>query len=239
MQDSIIAIDQGTSSTRAVLFDKKFSTIHIEQESIDTLYPANGWVEQDANDLWKKTLLVTKNIISYAKSKNINVLSIGITNQRETIVAWNKDTGKVLSKAIIWQDRRTKDKCNELIINGLNKTINNKTGLLLDPYFSATKISWLLDNIDNAQQLALSNKLCVGTIDTFLLFKLTDGKSFYTDATNASRTSLYNIHDNKWDNELLEIFKIPLNILPEVKIIYLNLVQQVKTLQKRLFLLML
>ena len=217
MQDAIIAIDQGTSSTRAVLFDIKFSTIHLEQESIDTLYPANGWVEQDANDIWKKTLLVTKNIISYAKSKNINVLSIGITNQRETIVAWNKDTGKVLSKAIIWQDRRTKDKCNELIINGLNKTINNKTGLLLDPYFSATKISWLLDNIDNAEQLALSNKLCVGTIDSFLLFKLTDGKSFYTDATNASRTSLYNIHDNKWDNELLEIFKIPLNILPEVK----------------------
>ena len=217
MQDAIIAIDQGTSSTRAVLFDKKFSTILIEQENINTLYPANGWVEQDANEIWEKTLLVTKNIISYAKSKNINVLSIGITNQRETIVAWNKDTGKILYNAIIWQDRRTKDKCNELIINGLNKTINNKTGLLLDPYFSATKISWLLDNIDNAKQLALSNKLCVGTIDTFLLFKLTEGKSFYTDATNASRTSLYNIHDNKWDNELLEIFKIPLNILPEVK----------------------
>ena len=217
MQDAIIAIDQGTSSTRAVLFDKKFSTIHIEQENINTLYPANGWVEQDANEIWEKTLLVTKNIISYAKSKNINVLSIGITNQRETIVAWNKDTGKILYNAIIWQDRRTKDKCNELIINGLNKTINNKTGLLLDPYFSATKISWLLDNIDNAKQLALSNKLCVGTIDTFLLFKLTEGKSFYTDATNASRTSLYNIHDNKWDNELLEIFKIPLSILPEVK----------------------
>ena len=217
MQDAIIAIDQGTSSTRAVLFDKKFSTIHIEKESINTLYPANGWVEQDPNKIWEKTLLVTKNIISYAKSKNINVLSIGITNQRETIVTWNKITGEILYNAIIWQDRRTKDKCNELILNGLNETINNKTGLLLDPYFSATKISWVLDNIDNARQLALSNKLCVGTIDTFLLFKLTEGKSFYTDATNASRTSLYNIYENNWDNELLEIFKIPLNILPEVK----------------------
>ena len=217
MQDAIIAIDQGTSSTRAVLFDKKFSIIHIEQESINTLYPANGWVEQDANEIWEKTLLVTKNIISYAKSKSINILSIGITNQRETIVTWNKITGEVLYHAIIWQDRRTKDKCNELILNGLNETINNKTGLLLDPYFSATKISWVLDNIDNAKHLALSNKLCVGTIDTYLLFKLTEGKSFYTDATNASRTSLYNIHENKWDGELLEIFKIPLNILPEVK----------------------
>ena len=217
MQKAIIAIDQGTSSSRAVLFDTEFSIIHIEQENIDTLYPANGWVEQDANEIWDKTLSVTKKIILYTKSKNINVVSIGITNQRETIVAWNKTNGEVLYNAIIWQDRRTKDKCSELIKDGLSNTISSKTGLLLDPYFSATKISWILDNIDNAKQLSLSGKLAVGTVETYLLYKLTQGASFYTDATNASRTSLYNIHENKWDNELLEIFKIPPTILPQVK----------------------
>ncbi len=217
MQKAIIAIDQGTSSSRAVLFDTEFSIIHIEQENIDTLYPVNGWVEQDANEIWDKTLSVTKKIILYAKSKNINVVSIGITNQRETIVAWNKTNGEVLYNAIIWQDRRTKDKCSELIKDGLSSTISSKTGLLLDPYFSATKISWILDNIDNAKQLSLSGKLAVGTVETYLLYKLTQGASFYTDATNASRTSLYNIHENKWDNELLEIFKIPPTILPQVK----------------------
>ena len=217
MQKAIIAIDQGTSSSRAVLFDTEFSIIHIEQENIETLYPVNGWVEQDANEIWDKTLSVTKKIILYAKSKNINVVSIGITNQRETIVAWNKTNGEVLYNAIIWQDRRTKDKCSELIKDGLSNTISSKTGLLLDPYFSATKISWILDNIDNAKQLSLSGKLAVGTVETYLLYKLTQGASFYTDATNASRTSLYNIHENKWDNELLEIFKIPPTILPQVK----------------------
>jgi glycerol kinase len=217
MQKAIIAIDQGTSSSRAVLFDTEFSIIHIEQVNIETLYPTNGWVEQDANEIWDKTLSVTKKVISYAKSKNINIVSIGITNQRETIVAWNKITGEVLYNAIIWQDRRTKDKCDDLIRHGLNENINSKTGLLIDPYFSATKISWILDNIDNAKQLSLSGKLAVGTVDTYLLYKLTQGASFYTDATNASRTSLYNIHKNKWDNELLEIFKIPPTILPEVQ----------------------
>ena len=217
MQKAIIAIDQGTSSSRAVLFDTEFSIIHIEQENIETLYPVNGWVEQDANEIWDKTLSVTKKIILYTKSKNINVISIGITNQRETIIAWNKTNGEVLYNAIIWQDRRTKDKCSELIKDGLSNTISSKTGLLLDPYFSATKISWILDNIDNAKQLSLSGKLAVGTVETYLLYKLTQGASFYTDATNASRTSLYNIHENKWDNELLEIFKIPPTILPQVK----------------------
>ena len=217
MQKAIIAIDQGTSSSRAVLFDLDFSIIHIEQININTTYPANGWVEQDANEIWNKTLTVTKNIISFAKEKNIKVISIGITNQRETIIAWNKITGEPLYNAIIWQDRRTKDICDDLTKNGLTKIITSKTGLLIDPYFSATKISWILDNIDNAKQLSLGGKLAVGTIETFLLFKLTEGKSFYTDATNASRTSLYNIHENKWDNELLDIFKIPINILPAVK----------------------
>ncbi len=216
MKKAIIAIDQGTSSSRAVLFDLDFSIIHIEQKEITTTYPTNGWVEQDANEIWNKTLSVTKDIISFAKEKNIQVISIGITNQRETIIAWNKITGEPLYKAIIWQDRRTKDTCDNLIKNGLTENINAKTGLLIDPYFSATKISWILENIDNAKKLSLNGKLAVGTIDSFLLFKLTEGKSFYTDATNASRTSLYNIHENKWDEDLLDIFKIPINILPEV-----------------------
>lgn len=216
MKKAIIAIDQGTSSSRAVLFDLDFSIIHIEQKEINTTYPKNGWVEQDANEIWNKTLSVTKNIISFAKEKYIKVISIGITNQRETIIAWNKETGEPLYNAIIWQDRRTKDICDNLIKNGLTKIINAKTGLLIDPYFSATKISWILDNIDNAKKLSLGGKLAVGTIESFLLFKLTNGKSFYTDATNASRTSLYNIHENKWDNDLLDIYKIPINILPEV-----------------------
>jgi len=217
MQEAIISIDQGTSSTRAVLFDVKGTKIHMEQKLINTTYPFNGWVEQDANEIWKKTLGVTKKVISYAQSNNYHILSIGITNQRETIVAWDKSNGNVLHNAIVWQDRRTKNKCDELIKKNYSKIINDKTGLLIDPYFSATKINWVLDNVDNAKQLSLSGNLAVGTIDSFLLFKITNGTNFYTDVTNASRTSLFNINNNKWDDELLEIFNIPNSILPEVK----------------------
>ena len=217
MQEVIISIDQGTSSTRAVLFDVKGTIIHIEQKLINTTYPVNGWVEQNANEIWNKTLEVIKKVISYAQSNSYHILSIGITNQRETIVAWDKTNGNVIHNAIVWQDRRTKKKCDELIKNDYSKIINDKTGLLIDPYFSATKIKWVLDNVDNAKQLSLSGKLAVGTIDSFLLFKITNGTSFYTDATNASRTSLFNINTNQWDDELLEIFNIPNNILPEVK----------------------
>ena len=217
MQEVIISIDQGTSSTRAVLFDVKGTIIHIEQKLINTTYPVNGWVEQNANEIWNKTLEVIKKVISYAQSNSYHILSIGITNQRETIVAWDKTNGNVIHNAIVWQDRRTKKKCDELIKNDYSKIINDKTGLLIDPYFSATKIKWVLDNVDNAKQLSLIGKLAVGTIDSFLLFKITNGTSFYTDATNASRTSLFNINTNEWDDELLEIFNIPNNILPEVK----------------------
>jgi len=217
MQEAIISIDQGTSSTRAVLFDVKGTKIHMEQKLINTTYPFNGWVEQNANEIWKKTLSVTKKVISYAQSNNYHILSIGITNQRETIVAWDKSNGNVLHNAIVWQDRRTKNKCDELIKKNYSKIINDKTGLLIDPYFSATKINWVLDNVDNAKQLSLSGNLAVGTIDSFLLFKITNGTNFYTDVTNASRTSLFNINNNKWDDELLEIFNIPNSILPEVK----------------------
>ena len=217
MLKTILTIDQGTSSTRAVLFDSTGKILHIEQEPINTIFPENGWVEQDANELWNKTLNVVRKVISYAKSKKFKILSIGITNQRETIVAWDKTNGNVLYNAIVWQDRRTKEYCDELINNNLSAVIKNKTGLLIDPYFSASKINWILKNIEDAKQLAFNNKLAVGTIDCFILYKLTNGESFYTDATNASRTSLYNINTCKWDNELLEVYDIPISILPEVK----------------------
>ena len=217
MLNTILSIDQGTSSTRAVLYSTKGEIIHIEQEIIKTIFPKNGWVEQDANEIWIKTLKVIKKNISYAKINNLKILSIGIANQRETIVAWDKTNGKVLYNAIVWQDRRTKNKCDELINNNLSNIIYKKTGLLIDPYFSATKIHWILQNVEKAKKLSLSGKLAIGTIDSFLLFKITNGKSFFTDATNASRTSLYNIHTNQWYTELLNIYNIPRSILPEVK----------------------
>ena len=173
MQETILSIDQGTSSTRAILFDSYGKILHIEQELIETIFPANGWVEQDADRLWIKTLNVVKKVISYSQANNLKILSIGITNQRETIVAWDKSNGKILYNAIVWQDRRTKNYCDDLIKNKLSSIIQDKTGLLIDPYFSASKINWILNNVENAKKLASSNKLAVGTIDSFLLYKFT------------------------------------------------------------------
>ena len=217
MKDAIIAIDQGTTSTRAVLFDSKGKAMHMEQEEIISTFPFNGWVEQNPIEIWDKTKKVLSQVLSKSDLLKCKIHAIGITNQRETIVAWDKVSGEVIYNAIIWQDRRTSKHCEKLIANGLSETISKKTGLIIDPYFSATKISWILDNIEEAKRLALRGKLAVGTIDTFLLYRLTKGKSFYTDITNASRTSLYNIHKLTWDNSLLEIFDIPIEILPTVK----------------------
>ena len=217
MKDAIIAIDQGTTSTRAVLFDSKGKAMHMEQEEIISTFPFNGWVEQNPIEIWDKTKKVLSQVLSKSDLLKCKIHAIGITNQRETIVAWDKVSGEVIYNAIIWQDRRTSKHCEKLIANGLSETISKKTGLIIDPYFSATKISWILDNIEEANSLALRGKLAVGTIDTFLLYRLTKGKSFYTDITNASRTSLYNIHKLTWDNSLLEIFDIPIEILPIVK----------------------
>ena len=217
MKDAIIAIDQGTTSTRAVLFDSKGKAMHMEQEEIISTFPFNGWVEQNPIEIWDKTKKVLSQVLSKSDLLKCKIHAIGITNQRETIVAWDKITGEVIYNAIIWQDRRTSKHCKKLIENGLSETISKKTGLIINPYFSATKISWILDNIEEAKRLALRGKLAVGTIDTFLLYRLTNGKSFYTDITNASRTSLYNIHKLTWDNSLLEIFDIPIEILPIVK----------------------
>ena len=217
MKDAILAIDQGTTSSRAIIVDSSGEVLHMEQEEIITHFPSNGWVEQDPEEIWNKTQKVISQALKKSDYLKTKILAMGITNQRETIVVWDKITGKALYNAIVWQDRRTSKQCEELIKNGLNQEIINKTGLIIDPYFSATKIAWILNNIEDARRLALKDRLAVGTIDTFLLFKLTNGKSFYTDITNASRTSLYNIHDLEWDNSLLEIFDVPINILPEVK----------------------
>jgi len=217
MKDAILAIDQGTTSTRAVLFDSNGKLLHIEQREISTYFPSNGWVEQDPEEIWNKTQKVFSLTLKKSAHMKTHIRGMGITNQRETIIAWDKITGKPLYNAIVWQDRRTAKICEEMEKDGLSDEISNKTGLIIDPYFSATKISWILDNVEDARRLALSNRLAVGTIDTFLLFKFTNGDSFYTDITNASRTNLYNIYNNKWDDTLLEIYNIPINILPEVK----------------------
>ena len=214
---AILAIDQGTTSTRAIIFSLEGKKLFSSQLEFRQYFPKNGWVEHNAEEIWKKTLKVIKKVISNCKKKNIKILTVGITNQRETIVAWNKINGKPICKAIVWQDRRTESFCKKLKKNNFENKIRKKTGLFIDPYFSATKINWIINNIKKAKILLKNDQLLFGTIDTFLIWKLTNGKTYATDATNASRTMLFNINNNKWDNELLRIFKIPKNILPQVK----------------------
>ena len=173
MQKKVIAIDQGTTSSRAVLFDSGNNLLDFEQMEIEQHFPHDGWVEHDPEEIWKSVVTVTDKLIKKHSLKSTDIASIGITNQRETIVAWNKTNGKVLYNAIIWQDRRTKDKCSELIKDGLSNTISSKTGLLLDPYFSATKLAWILDNVSGARKKAEKGELAFGTIDSFLVWKLT------------------------------------------------------------------
>jgi len=210
----IIAIDQGTTSSRAILFSQSGDILSIEQKELTLTYPQKGWVEQDPNEIWQDTKQVLDKII---KNSGTNIAAIGITNQRETTILWDKKTGEPIYNAIVWQDRRTADYCAQLKEQGLEKKITTKTGLLLDPYFSATKIKWILDNVEGARARAEAGELLFGTVDCFLLWKLTDGKTHTTDATNASRTMIYNIVEGKWDTELLEIFDIPQSLLPNVK----------------------
>ena len=214
---AILAIDQGTTSTRAIAFSIKGKKLYSSQLEFKQYFPKNGWVEHDPKEIWKTTLKVIKNVINNCKKKNIKVLTIGITNQRETTIMWNKTTGKPVYKAIVWQDRRTESLCQKLKKKNLENKIREKTGLFIDPYFSATKINWIINNVKNTKQLLKNKNLLFGTIDTFLIWKLTGGKVHATDATNASRTMLYNINNNNWDKEILKILKIPKNILPEVK----------------------
>ena len=208
----IIAIDQGTTSTRTVAYDEGLNVTHSEQQEYLLQYPQDGWVEIEPSELMQSVYATLDPVLS-ACSK---IAGVGITNQRETTLVWDADSGKPIYNAIVWQDRRTSDKCLKLKEAGFEQIITSKTGLLLDPYFSATKIAWILDNVQGARASANEGKLRFGTVDTFLLWQLSDGNIFRTDVTNASRTNIYNIYTNEWDDELLEIFNIPRSMLPEV-----------------------
>ncbi len=213
--DVVIAIDQGTTSTRALLFDREARMISSAQRELPQHYPAPGWVEHDAEDIWQDTLSVVRGAIGEVALDRI--AAIGLTNQRETVVVWDRATGEPIHRAIVWQDRRTADLCTSLKADGMEDEVRAKTGLLLDPYFSATKLAWLLDNVAGARSRAETGALAFGTIDSFLLWRLTGGKVHATDVTNASRTLLYDIHAQRWDAELCRLFQIPEAILPEVR----------------------
>jgi glycerol kinase len=217
MKKFIISIDAGTTSNRSILFDLKGKPIFSSQKEFTQFFPKNGWVEHDPEEIWKTTIKTLKDVIQKAKKLKGEVLTIGITNQRETTILWDKKTGKTVYRAIVWQDRRTEDYCKKLRKQNKDTTIFNKTGLLIDPYFSGTKIKWILDNIPKAKYLMSKNQLLFGTIDSFLIWRLTKGKVHATDATNASRTMIYNISSNKWDDTILKLLKINKNILPKVK----------------------
>lgn len=217
MSSFILAIDQGTTSSRAIVFDDNFNAVSSDQMEFTQHFPNSGWVEHDSDEIWQSVLTTCKNAIKNAKIEVSQIAGIGITNQRETTVIWDKNTGEAIHKAIVWQDRRTSSFCAELKKQGAEASVTEKTGLLLDPYFSGTKVKWILDNVEGARARAKNGDLLFGTIDTYLLWKLTGGKSHKTDATNASRTLLYNIHTNEWDDELLALLDVPRNILPSVE----------------------
>jgi len=216
MGEYILAIDQGTTSSRAILFDQKGKPLASEQQEFSQIYPQPGWVEHDPEEIWRVSLEVMRTVIFKAGIEPRQIASLGITNQRETTVLWDKKTGKPISNAIVWQCRRTADICTELKEKGLEKKFREKTGLVIDAYFSGTKIKWLLDNVDGAREKAEKGELAFGTIDSWLVYKLTGGKVHITDYSNASRTLIFNIHELKWDEELLSILGIPKEILPEV-----------------------
>lgn len=217
MHKYIMAIDEGTTSTRAILFDHDAKIISTAQKEFTQYFPKPGWVEHDANEIWLAVLAVMAECVSTANIDPSEVAGIGITNQRETAVIWNKETGLPICKAIVWQSRQTEDICDDLISKGYNQLFTDKTGLRIDPYFAGTKFRWMLDHVDGAQQLAEQGKLLAGTIDSWLIWKLSDGKAHVSDYTNASRTLLYNIYEKKWDEELCKILNIPIQMLPEVK----------------------
>jgi glycerol kinase len=217
MSGYVLAIDQGTTSSRTILFDASMQPVATGQKEFQQHYPNSGWVEHDPEDIWKGVVSTARSALRKAKLEATDVAAIGITNQRETIVVWERDTGKPVHNAIVWQDRRTAPMCEKLKAEGLEKTFTAKTGLLLDPYFSGTKLAWILDEVKGARERAEKGELLAGTIDTFLIWRLTGGKSHVTDATNASRTLLYNIETNEWDDELLKILRVPKTLLPEVK----------------------
>ena len=217
MKKFIISIDQGTTSSRVILFNTKGKIEFVSQYEFKQYFPKNGWVEHNPNEIWSTTLKALKNVIDKANKTRGRIISIGITNQRETTILWNKKTGQPVYNAIVWQDRRTQEYCKKLKNKKYENDFRKKTGLFIDPYFSATKVRWILDNVKQSKKLLKSNNLLFGTVDTFLIWKLTKGKQHLTEATNASRTMLFNINNNKWDHEILKKLNIPKSILPEVK----------------------
>ena len=217
MKKFIISIDQGTTSSRVILFDTRGKIKFISQYEFKQYFPKNGWVEHNPDEIWLTTLKALKNVINKANKIRGRIISIGITNQRETTILWNKKTGKPIYNAIVWQDRRTQEYCKILKNKKYENEFRKKTGLFIDPYFSATKVKWILDNVKESKKLLKSKNLLFGTVDTFLIWKLTRGKVHLTEATNASRTMLFNININKWDHEILKKLNIPKSILPEVK----------------------
>ena len=217
MKKFIISIDQGTTSSRAILFNLKGQSVYVSQIEFTQHFPRDGWVEHNPDEIWKTTLKVLRDVIKKSKKLKGKILTIGITNQRETTILWDKITGKPVYNAIVWQDRRSSEYCKKLIRQKKETIIYNKTGLLIDAYFSATKIKWIIDNVPKAKELIKKKRLLFGTVDCFLLWKLTNGADHATDATNASRTMLFNISTNEWDSQILKILKIPREILPTVK----------------------
>ena len=217
MKQYILALDQGTSSSRAIVFDEKGTTCAVAQREFRQIFPQSGWVEHDPHEIWASQASVIAEAISIMDINGLNLAGIGITNQRETTIVWDSETEEPIYNAIVWQDRRTSDYCDELKKQGLTDMIRQKTGLIIDAYFSATKIKWILDNVAGARKRAEKGKLMFGTVDTWLIWRLTRGEVHVTDVSNASRTMLFNINTLDWDQELLDLFDIPRSMMPEVK----------------------
>ena len=217
METYILSLDQGTTSSRAILFNQKGQVVHMAQREFTQYFPNPGWVEHDANEIWGSILAVIATVLSESGVKPEQIAGIGITNQRETTVLWDKESGQPIYHAIVWQSRQTRDICDELEVKGYQEVFKQKTGLLIDAYFSATKVKWILDHVEGAREKAERGEVLFGTIDTWLIWKLSGGKAHVTDYSNASRTLMFNIYDLKWDEELLQILSIPPSMLPEVK----------------------
>ncbi|MDY6922144.1 MAG: glycerol kinase GlpK [Pseudomonadota bacterium] len=217
MSQYLLAIDQGTTSSRAIIFDERGAIVTSAQQEFTQFFPADGWVEHDAEEIWDSTLKVCRQALQNAQLEAGALAGIGITNQRETTIIWDRTTGKPIHRAIVWQDRRTAATCVELKQQGHEKKVQEVSGLLIDPYFSATKIAWILDQVPGARERADKGELAFGTVDSFLLWRLTKGASHKTDATNACRTLLFNIHQQQWDDYLLQLFRVPRELMPEVE----------------------
>ncbi|HEX6609747.1 MAG TPA: glycerol kinase GlpK, partial [Hyphomicrobiaceae bacterium] len=213
----ILALDQGTTSSRAIVFDEALNPIGFGQREFPQHFPASGWVEHDPEHIWTTTVATAREAISNARTIAADIAAVGISNQRETCIVWDRKSGRPIHRAIVWQDRRTADACRKLKDEGCEPIVTAKTGLLLDPYFSATKIAWLLDNVSGARTAAEKGQLAFGTIDSYLIWRLTGGKVHATDATNASRTLLFDIRKGEWDDDLLRMFRVPRSLLPEVR----------------------